>query len=68
MDFRGGMTQTQIGQQLRISQMHVSRLRTHALGHLRARLLDLEPVAVPGPARRRRPGHRETMTTASAGR
>jgi hypothetical protein len=40
MDFRGGMTQTQIGQQLR--QMHVSRLRAHALGHLRSRLLDLE--------------------------
>jgi RNA polymerase sigma-B factor len=43
MDFRGGMTQAQIGQQLSISQMHVSRLRAHALGHLRARLLDLEP-------------------------
>ncbi len=42
MDFRGGMTQAQIGQQLCISQMHVSRLRTHALAHLRSRLLDLE--------------------------
>ena len=42
MDFRGGMTQAQIGQRLRISQMHVSRLRAHALGHLRSRLLDLE--------------------------
>jgi RNA polymerase sigma-B factor len=42
MDFHGGMTQTQIGQRLRISQMHVSRLRAHALGHLRSRLLDLE--------------------------
>jgi RNA polymerase sigma-B factor len=42
MCFRGGMTQTQIGQQLRISQMHVSRLRAHALAHLRSRLLDLE--------------------------
>ena len=40
MDFRGGMTQTQIGRQLRISQMHVSRLRAHALGYLRSRLLD----------------------------
>ena len=48
MDFRGGMSQTQIGQQLSISQMHVSRLRAHALGHLRARLLDLEPGAIPG--------------------
>ena len=41
MDFRGGMTQAQIGQRLRISQMHVSRLRAHALGYLRSRLLDL---------------------------
>jgi RNA polymerase sigma-B factor len=42
MDIRGGMTQAQIGQRLRISQMHVSRLRSHALGYLRSRLLDLE--------------------------
>ena len=42
MDFRGVMTQAQIGQRLRISQMHVSRLRTHALGYLRLRLLDLD--------------------------
>jgi RNA polymerase sigma-B factor len=42
MDFRGGMTQVQIGQRLRISQMHVSRLRAHALGHLRSRLLDVQ--------------------------
>jgi RNA polymerase sigma-B factor len=41
MDFRGGMTQTQIGQRLRISQMRVSRLRAHALGYLRSRLFDL---------------------------
>jgi RNA polymerase sigma-B factor len=47
MDFRGGMTQVQIGQRLRISQMHVSRLRARALGHLRARLLEPEPQAVP---------------------
>ena len=40
MDFRGGMTQTEIGQRLRISQMHVSRLRARALGHLRSRLLE----------------------------
>jgi RNA polymerase sigma-B factor len=45
MNFRGGMTQTQIGQRLRISQMHVSRLRAHALGLLRSRLLDLEDTA-----------------------
>ena len=53
MDFRFGMTQTQIGQQLRISQMHVSRLRAHALGHLRTRLLDPQehPVAHGGRSR-----------------
>jgi RNA polymerase sigma-B factor len=51
MDFRGGMTQAQIGQRLCISQMHVSRLRTHALGYLRSRLLDLEGTrAYAGPA------------------
>ena len=40
MDFCGGMTQAQIGERLRMSQMHVSRLRAHALGYLRSRLLD----------------------------
>ncbi len=51
MGFRGGMTQAQIGQRLSISQMHVSRLRTHALGYLRSRLLDLEGTrAEAGPA------------------
>ena len=39
MRFYGDMTQAQIGQQLGISQMHVSRLNARALGHLRARLL-----------------------------
>jgi RNA polymerase sigma-B factor len=43
MDFHHNMTQAQIGQRLRLSQMHVSRLRSHALGHLRARLLNPEP-------------------------
>jgi hypothetical protein len=51
MNFRGGMTQAQIGQQLRISQMHVSRLRAHALSYLRSRLFDLESTrASAGPA------------------
>ena len=51
MDFHGGTTQAQIGQRLRISQMHVSRLCTHAPGYLRSRLLDLEgPRADAGPA------------------
>jgi hypothetical protein len=42
MDFHGSMTQTEIGRRLGISQMHVPRLRTRALGYLRSRLLDLE--------------------------
>jgi RNA polymerase sigma-B factor len=68
MDFRGGMTQTQIGQRLRISQMHVSRLRAHALGHLRSRLLDLEGtrastgVPASGPGRRGIPAIRGLVT------
>ena len=68
MDFRGGMTQTQIGQRLRISQMHVSRLRAHALGYLRSRLLDLEGtrastgVPVSGPGRRGIPAIRSLVT------
>jgi RNA polymerase sigma-B factor len=64
MDFRGGMTQTQIAQRMSISQMHVSRLRAHALGHLRARLLGPEPYEVPGPARRQYPASHTTMTAA----
>src|ERR1700689_4129203 len=48
LDFRGGMTQTQIGRRLGISQMHVSRLRAHALGYLRSRLLDLQEHSVAG--------------------
>jgi RNA polymerase sigma-B factor len=39
MRFYGDMTQAQIGEQLGISQMHVSRLTAGALGYLRARLL-----------------------------
>jgi RNA polymerase sigma-B factor len=45
MRFYGGMTQAQVGQQLGISQMHVSRLVAHALGYLRARLLGLDERA-----------------------
>jgi RNA polymerase sigma-B factor len=40
--FYGNMTQAEIGKQLGISQMHVSRLLAEALGYLRERLL--EPV------------------------
>ena len=53
MRFYGNLTQAEIGTRLGISQMHVSRLLTRALGHLRSRLLDgaggqVTP-AVPGP-------------------
>ncbi len=43
--FYGDMTQAEIGQQLGISQMHVSRLLAHALTHLRQRLLDPPALA-----------------------
>ncbi len=45
LDFYGGLPQAEIGRRLGISQMHVSRLRARALGHLRSRLLDLEVQA-----------------------
>jgi RNA polymerase sigma-B factor len=47
--FYGDMTQAEIGQQLGISQMHVSRLLAHALAYLRERLLGLPET---GPAGR----------------
>jgi RNA polymerase sigma-B factor len=49
--FYGGMTQAQVGQQLGISQMHVSRLLAHALSYLRQRLVGLpeRPFSQPGP-------------------
>jgi RNA polymerase sigma-B factor len=50
MRFQGDMTQTEIGRQLGISQMHVSRLLTHALGYLRPRLLGLPEQAADQPA------------------
>ena len=40
MRFYGNMTQAQIGDQLGISQMHVSRLLTRALSVLRERIAD----------------------------
>jgi RNA polymerase sigma-B factor len=40
MRFYGNLTQAEIGARLGISQMHVSRLLSRALGHLRMRLLD----------------------------
>jgi RNA polymerase sigma-B factor len=59
LDFRGGMTQVQIGQRLCLSQMHVSRLRAHALGYLRSRLLDPEEVSTA-------PGASQSRTSACA--
>jgi RNA polymerase sigma-B factor len=46
MRFHHDMTQAQIGQQLGISQMHVSRLSAHALGYLRQRLLSPAQASV----------------------
>jgi RNA polymerase sigma-B factor len=40
MRFYGNLTQSEIGERLGISQMHVSRLLTRALAHLRSKLLD----------------------------
>jgi RNA polymerase sigma-B factor len=44
MRFYGNMTQSEIGQRLGISQMHVSRLLAEALSYLRQRLTEREPV------------------------
>jgi RNA polymerase sigma-B factor len=64
MDFGDGLTQAQIGRRLGISQMHVSRLRTRALGRLRARLFGPEPPPAPGLAGRQDQDRRTTMITA----
>jgi RNA polymerase sigma-B factor len=40
MRFYGNLTQTEIGDKLGISQMHVSRLLARALAHLRSKLLE----------------------------
>jgi RNA polymerase sigma-B factor len=40
MRFYGNLTQSEIGDRLGISQMHVSRLLARALAHLRSKLLD----------------------------
>jgi RNA polymerase sigma-B factor len=39
MRFYGDMTQAQIADKLGLSQLHVSRLLSHALGHLRDRIV-----------------------------
>jgi RNA polymerase sigma-B factor len=55
MRFYGDMTQAQIGRQLGISQVHVSRLAARALGHLRTRLLGQEDHPTARPATTRAP-------------
>ena len=40
MRFYGNLTQAEIGDRLGISQMHVSRLLTRALTHLKSKMLD----------------------------
>jgi len=50
MRFYGNLTQTEIGDRLGISQMHVSRLLTRALGHLKSRLLDSAETGAPSSA------------------
>ena len=47
--FFGHRTQSQIGADLGISQMHVSRLLSATLARLRWRLADEQPPAVPIP-------------------
>jgi DNA-directed RNA polymerase sigma subunit (sigma70/sigma32) len=43
MRFYGNMTQEQIGHELGLSQMHISRLLTHALTYLRSQILGSDP-------------------------
>ena len=47
MRFYGNLTQTEIGDRLGISQMHVSRLLAEAIGYLREQLVE-SAVAGPG--------------------
>jgi len=47
MRFYGNLTQTEIGERLGISQMHVSRLLARALSHLKSRLLDSAETETP---------------------
>ncbi len=49
--YYGNMTQAQIGEQLGLSQMHVSRLISHSLAYLRERMLggEQQPTLIGGP-------------------
>ena len=51
MRFYGNLTQTEIGDHLGISQMHVSRLLARALAHLRSKLLESAEVTEPAASR-----------------
>jgi RNA polymerase sigma-B factor len=51
MRFYGNMTQDQIGQELGISQMHVSRLLSHALTYLRNQISKTGAPSAAGPGR-----------------
>ena len=62
--FYGDMTQEQIGHQLGISQMHVSRLLAHGLSYLRLRLLGLPEHSA---AAQLRPLPRQAAARPSAG-
>jgi RNA polymerase sigma-B factor len=61
MRFQDNMTQAEIGRQLGLSQMHVSRLLAHALGYLRLQL-----AGVPENSRRHR-GRRRTVIAGEPG-
>jgi RNA polymerase sigma-B factor len=61
MRFHGDMTQAEIGQQLGISQMQVSRLLAHGLGYLRWRMLGLPECSSHRPRRARRPSREMTL-------
>jgi RNA polymerase sigma-B factor len=62
MRFYGNMTQEQIAQRLGISQMHVSRLLTRALGYLREHIGEPPPTA----GRRKPPQPAASGSTATA--
>jgi DNA-directed RNA polymerase specialized sigma subunit len=47
MNFGGGLTQTEIGQRLRIPQMRVRGCEPMRSGHLRSRLLGRQDIPAP---------------------
>jgi RNA polymerase sigma-B factor len=65
MRFHGDMTQAEIGRELGISQMQVSRLLAHGLGYLRWRMLGLPERSSHRPRRARRPRREVTPEVCS---